>query len=61
MPSFSFRFGLHFHDGLSDDPVGMLQLQQGLTSVYVPQEPLLRPEATIFDVVSEGVAEPLGS
>jgi len=36
---------------------GLLQLQQGLTSVYVPQEPLLRPEATIFDVVSEGVAE----
>ncbi|SEK78216.1 ATP-binding cassette, subfamily F, uup [Roseateles sp. YR242] len=36
---------------------GLLQLQQGLTSVYVPQEPVLRPEATIFDVVSEGVAE----
>ncbi|XHS79197.1 ATP-binding cassette domain-containing protein [Burkholderiaceae bacterium UC74_6] len=36
---------------------GLLQLQQGLTSVYVPQEPDLRPEATIFDVVSEGVAE----
>ncbi|MBB4843135.1 ATP-binding cassette subfamily F protein uup [Paucibacter oligotrophus] len=36
---------------------GLLQLQQGLTSVYVPQEPELRPEATIFDVVSEGVAE----
>jgi len=36
---------------------GLLQLQQGLTSVYVPQEPDLRPEASIFDVVSEGVAE----
>ena len=36
---------------------GLLQLQQGLTSVYVPQEPELRPEASIFDVVSEGVAE----
>ncbi|MDC8784947.1 ATP-binding cassette domain-containing protein [Roseateles koreensis] len=36
---------------------GLLQLQQGLTSVYVPQEPALRPEASIFDVVSEGVAE----
>ncbi|MBV8603260.1 MAG: ATP-binding cassette domain-containing protein [Pelomonas sp.] len=36
---------------------GLLQLQQGLTSVYVPQEPALRAEATIFDVVSEGVAE----
>ena len=36
---------------------GLLQLEKGLTSVYVPQEPELRPEATIFDVVSEGVAE----
>ena len=36
---------------------GLLQLQQGLTTVYVPQEPELRPEASIFDVVSEGVAE----
>ena len=36
---------------------GLLQLQQGLTSVYVPQEPELRAEATIFDVISEGVAE----
>jgi ABC transport system ATP-binding/permease protein len=36
---------------------GLLQLQQGLTSVYVPQEPELRADATIFDVVSEGVAE----
>ncbi|MCX2860426.1 ATP-binding cassette domain-containing protein [Paucibacter sp. PLA-PC-4] len=36
---------------------GLLQLQQGLTSVYVPQEPELRADATIFDVISEGVAE----
>jgi len=36
---------------------GLLQLEKGLTSVYVPQEPELRPEASIFDVVSEGVAE----
>ncbi|MFN5047792.1 ATP-binding cassette domain-containing protein [Roseateles sp.] len=36
---------------------GLLQLQQGLTSVYVPQEPELNPEASIFEVVSEGVAE----
>ncbi|MGS0759044.1 ATP-binding cassette domain-containing protein, partial [Roseateles sp. GG27B] len=35
---------------------GLLQLQQGLTSVYVPQEPELRAEATLFDVFSEGVA-----
>ncbi|MGM9513132.1 ATP-binding cassette domain-containing protein [Roseateles sp. DB2] len=36
---------------------GLLQLQLGLRSVYVPQEPELRAEASIFDVVSEGVAE----
>ncbi|MDC8772442.1 ATP-binding cassette domain-containing protein [Roseateles albus] len=36
---------------------GLLQLQQGLTSVYVPQEPIMDPEATIFEAVSEGVAE----
>ncbi|WP_397534035.1 ATP-binding cassette domain-containing protein [Roseateles sp.] len=36
---------------------GLLQLQQGLTSVYVPQEPELNPESSIFEVVSEGVAE----
>ncbi|MDT9000075.1 ATP-binding cassette domain-containing protein [Paucibacter sp. APW11] len=43
--------------GLEKLDDGLLQLQQGLTSVYVPQEPELRPEATIFEVVSEGVAE----
>lgn len=43
--------------GLEKLDDGLLQLQQGLTSVYVPQEPELRPEASIFDVVSEGVAE----
>ncbi|WP_077034436.1 ATP-binding cassette domain-containing protein [Pelomonas sp. KK5] len=43
--------------GLEKLDDGLLQLQQGLTSVYVPQEPELRAEATIFDVVSEGVAE----
>ncbi|MEO3711367.1 ATP-binding cassette domain-containing protein [Roseateles flavus] len=36
---------------------GLLQLQLGLRSVYVPQEPELRAEASIFEVVSEGVAE----
>ncbi len=36
---------------------GLLQLQLGLRSVYVPQEPALRAEASIFEVVSEGVAE----
>jgi ATP-binding cassette subfamily F protein uup len=43
--------------GLEKLDDGLLQLQQGLTTVYVPQEPELRPEATIFEVVSEGVAE----
>ncbi len=43
--------------GLEKLDDGLLQLEKGLTSVYVPQEPELRPEATIFDVVSEGVAE----
>ncbi len=36
---------------------GLLQLQLGLRSVYVPQEPELRAEASIFEVVSDGVAE----
>ncbi|MFO1226974.1 ATP-binding cassette domain-containing protein [Roseateles sp.] len=36
---------------------GLLQLQGGLRLVYVPQEPELRAEASIFDVVAEGVAE----
>ncbi len=36
---------------------GLLQLQLGLRSVYVPQEPELRPETSIFEAVSEGVAE----
>ncbi len=43
--------------GLEKLDDGLLQLEKGLTSVYVPQEPELRAEATIFDVVSEGVAE----
>ncbi len=43
--------------GLEKLDDGLLQLEKGLTSVYVPQEPELRPEATIFDVVSEGLAE----
>ena len=41
--------------GRLDD--GLLQLQGGLRLVYVPQEPELRAEASIFEVVAEGVAE----
>jgi ABC transport system ATP-binding/permease protein len=36
---------------------GLLQVQQGLRSVYVPQEPAFDAAATVFEVVSEGVAE----
>ena len=36
---------------------GLLQQQQGLRVVYVPQEPELDAEGSVFDVVSEGVAE----
>jgi ABC transport system ATP-binding/permease protein len=36
---------------------GLLQLQQSLRRVYVAQEPLFAPGATVFDAVAEGVAE----
>lgn len=36
---------------------GTLQLQQGLRRTYVPQEPLFAPGATVFEAVSEGLAE----
>jgi ABC transport system ATP-binding/permease protein len=36
---------------------GLLQVQQGTVRYYVPQEPLFAAEATVFDVVSQGVAE----
>ncbi|MBI5255241.1 MAG: ATP-binding cassette domain-containing protein [Burkholderiales bacterium] len=36
---------------------GSLQLQQGLTRFYVPQEPQFTAGATVFEAVSEGVAE----
>src|SRR5215210_3142572 len=36
---------------------GLLQLTQGLRIRYVPQEPIFDATASIFDVVSEGVAE----
>jgi len=44
---------------------GLLQVQQGLRSVYVPQEPTFDAEATVFEVVErrrgrgEGAARPL--
>jgi len=36
---------------------GLLQMTQGLRIRYVPQEPLFEADASVFDVVSEGVAE----
>jgi ATP-binding cassette subfamily F protein uup len=36
---------------------GLLQQQQGVRVIYVPQEPELDAAGTVFDVVSEGVAE----
>ncbi len=32
-------------------------MQQGLRRIYVPQEPLFEADATVFEAVSEGVAE----
>ncbi len=40
---------------LPDD--GLLQVQQGLRRVYVAQEPTFEPGATVFQAVSDGVAE----
>ncbi len=42
--------------GLEKPDDGALQFQQGLRSVYVAQEPVLDPEATIFEAVSAGLA-----
>jgi ATP-binding cassette subfamily F protein uup len=36
---------------------GLLQRTQGLTTRYVPQEPLLDVDATVVDAVADGVAE----
>jgi ATP-binding cassette subfamily F protein uup len=35
---------------------GLLQLQGGVRRVYVPQEPVFAPGATVFEAVSDGVA-----
>jgi ABC transport system ATP-binding/permease protein len=43
--------------GLERVDDGLLQTMQGRSRFYVPQEPLFAPEATVFDVVAEGVAE----
>ena len=43
--------------GLEKLDDGLLQMTQGLRICYVPQEPLFDAERTVFDIVSEGVAE----
>ncbi|MCO5978934.1 ATP-binding cassette domain-containing protein [Ideonella oryzae] len=43
--------------GLEKPDDGLLQVQSGVRREYVPQEPFLQPGATVFEVVSEGVAE----
>ncbi len=43
--------------GLEKPDDGLLQLTQGLRIRYVPQEPLFAADASVFDAVSEGVAE----
>ena len=43
--------------GLEKLDDGLLQMTQGLRIRYVPQEPLFDPQASVFDAVSEGVAE----
>jgi ATP-binding cassette subfamily F protein uup len=43
--------------GLEKADDGTLQLTQGLRIRYVPQEPIFDADASVFDVVSEGVAE----
>lgn len=43
--------------GLEKPDDGLLQMTQGLRIQYVPQEPVFDPSLSVFDVVSEGVAE----
>jgi len=43
--------------GLEKPDDGLLQVTQGLRICYVPQEPVFDLTASVFDVVSEGVAE----
>ena len=43
--------------GLDKLDDGVMQLQQGLRRTYVPQEPEFTPGISVFDAVSQGVAE----
>jgi ATP-binding cassette subfamily F protein uup len=43
--------------GMEKPDDGVLQVQQGVRRFYVPQEPLFEPGHSVFEAVSEGVAE----
>jgi ABC transport system ATP-binding/permease protein len=43
--------------GLEKPDDGLLQLTQGVRICYVPQEPLFKADASVFEAVSQGVAE----
>ncbi|HEX7688726.1 MAG TPA: ATP-binding cassette domain-containing protein, partial [Burkholderiaceae bacterium] len=43
--------------GLDKPDDGLLQVQQGLRRTYVPQEPQFAPGVSVFEAVSDGVAE----
>ena len=43
--------------GLEKLDDGLLQMTQGVRICYVPQEPLFDPALSVFEVVSQGVAE----
>ena len=43
--------------GLEKPDDGLVQAQSSVRREYVPQEPVLRQEATVFEVISEGVGE----
>ena len=43
--------------GLEQADDGELQVQQGLRRFYVPQEPVFAEQVSVFDAVSEGLAE----
>jgi len=43
--------------GMATPDDGALQRQQGIRVAYVAQEPVLDPNATVFDVVSAGIAQ----
>lgn len=43
--------------GLDTDYLGEIQTQKGITFGYLPQEPELRADATVLDIVEEGASE----